>query len=131
MTNHTITEKVERLGERAKGRIASSRMDKLDRDNERLRTQVEVLRDGLDEERATLKDALKSLSSTGAKMPAATTRSPRVIRTLIIAGGAYLLGSKAGRERYDEVVARMRSLTGTIRDRFQDDRPPMGDELER
>jgi len=131
MMNHTITDTVERLGERAKGRIASSRMDKLDRDNERLRTQVEVLRDGLDEERATLKDALKSLSSTGSKVPAATTRSPRVIRTLIIAGGAYLLGSKAGRERYDEVVARMRSLTGTIRDRIQGDRPPTGHELER
>jgi hypothetical protein len=129
MMNHTITDTVDRLGARAKERIASSRMDKLDRDNERLRAQVDVLRDGLDEERATLKDAIKSLSSRS-KVPATTTRSPRVIRTLIIAGGAYLLGSKAGRERYEEIVARMRSLTATIRDRIQDDRSPMEHELE-
>ena len=47
MSSHGITDSVDRIGERAKDHRTASRMEKLDRDNERLRLQVQLLRDDL------------------------------------------------------------------------------------
>ena len=120
MSHHSITDHVDRIGDRAKGRIKASRMDRLDRDNERLRAEVDVLRTDLDEERASFKDAVEGLSSRK-QVTVKAQRRPHVLRALIIAGAAYVLGTKAGRERYDQIMAKTRSLSGKIRDRAQGD----------
>ena len=118
MSNHGITERVERLGEHARERMAASRMQKLDRDNDRLRTEVELLRDDLHEERASMKEAMKGLTASEKRTTVKVRRRPHVLRTVVIAGGAYLLGSKAGRERYDQVVTKARSISESIRGRL-------------
>jgi len=129
MSTHDIADRVDRLGERVKGRWASARMEKIDRDNERLRTDVALLRDDLDEERASLKEALKGLSS---KQPVTVKdRRPHVLRAVIIAAGAYVLGTKAGRERYEQIVHRAREVWAGVRDREQDEGPWIVSEPER
>lgn len=41
-----------------------------------------------------------------------------LIRTAIIAGGAYLLGARAGRERYDQIIEKTKSLKHKTQERF-------------
>lgn len=123
MSHNSITDHVDRIGDRAKSRINASRMDRLDRDNERLRAEVEVLRSDLDEERTSFKDAVEGLSSRK-QVTVKAQRRPHVLRAVIIAGGAYILGTKAGRERYDQIMTKTRSLSGKIRDRMQGNGDP-------
>lgn len=108
MKNRGIADRVADLGDRARERVVHSRMERLDRDNERLRTEVSLLRGDLDEERSSLKDALKGLEARKVKVK--KSRRPHLIRTLLIAGGAYVLGTRDGHERYDQIVQKGRSL---------------------
>ena len=120
MSSQGIAARADRLGERAKDHRTASRMEKLDRDNERLRAQVELLRDDLSEERSILKEASKGLSVASRRRRVKTTHP---LRMIVIAGGAYLLGSKAGRERYEQIMTKVRSLSQKARVRVQEDRP--------
>ena len=84
MKNHGIAERVTDMGDRARERLVHTRMEKLDRDNERLRTEVSLLRGDLDAERSSLKDALKGLEAR--KVTVKESRRPHLIRALVIAG---------------------------------------------
>ena len=108
MKNRGIADRVADLGDRARERVVHSRMERLDKDNERLRTEVSLLRGDLNEERSSLKDALKGLEAR--KVTVKKSRRPHLIRTLLIAGGAYVLGTRDGHERYDQIVQKGRSL---------------------
>jgi hypothetical protein len=93
---------------RVKERWGAARINSLDRQNMRLRDEVSHLKTRLEDERsetADLKDALRS--------------SPKVVkvkkrggflRVVVIGGAAYVLGTRAGRERYDQLVDWARSL---------------------
>jgi hypothetical protein len=118
MRNHGIADRVTDLGDHARERLMHSRMEKQDRDNDRLRTEVSLLRDDLEAERGTLKEALKRLEAR--KAPVKRSRKPHLIRTLVIAGGAYVLGTRDGRERYDQIVKKARSLSESVKSRVQD-----------
>ncbi|HEY7668730.1 MAG TPA: hypothetical protein VIE12_11495 [Actinomycetota bacterium] len=120
MNKRGITDRMNDLGDRAKERMTHARMEKLDRDNERLRGELAALRDDLEQERGTLKDALRSLGDER-QAPPRRSRRPRVVRAVVIAAGAYVLGTRAGRERYDQIVARMRSIREGLRDRSDGD----------
>lgn len=115
---HGIADKVNDLGDRARDRMAHSRMEKLGRDNERLRAEVSLLRGNLDEERSSFKDALKGLEAR--KFAVKESRKPRLIRTLVIAGGAYVLGTREGHERYDQIVKTTRSLSDGVKRRLNE-----------
>lgn len=118
MKNHGIADRVTDLGEHARERLMHSRMEKQDRDNDRLRTEVRLLRDDLEAEHGTLKEALKGLEAR--KDTVKRSRKPHLIRTLVIAGGAYVLGTRDGRERYDQIVRKARSLTESVKRRVQE-----------
>lgn len=118
MKKHVIADRVTDLGDHARKRVVHSRMEKLDRDNERLRTEVSLLRDDLDEERGSFRDALKVLQTR--KLTVKERRSPRLIRTLVIAGGAYVLGTRDGRERYNQIVQKGRSLADGLKRRAEE-----------
>ena len=45
-------------------------------------------------------------------------RGSGLFRTAIIAGGAYLLGARAGRERYDQIVEKSKSLKHKTQERL-------------
>jgi DNA-binding MarR family transcriptional regulator len=107
-----VTDRVSDLGDRARDRMMESRLDTMDRENDRLKHEVRMLRDDLQEERGSLQRALDALRrdehvTVETKAP---KRRGRILRLIAVGGGAYLLGAKAGRERYDQIVDKAKSL---------------------
>jgi hypothetical protein len=113
MRMNGITDRMESLGGRARERMTRTKMDRLDRDNDRLRSQIAVLREDLHAERDELKEALEALNKRSTA-PVKRRRKPRILRTAAIAAGAYVLGTRAGRERYEQLVERVRSIRGSL-----------------
>ena len=99
MTNR-MTERVSDLGDRARDRITESRLDKFDRENDRLKHEVRLLRDDLREERGSLERALDALKrdehvTVHTKAP---KRRGRVLRAIVI-GGSNRIRRKSERGR--------------------------------
>jgi septal ring factor EnvC (AmiA/AmiB activator) len=114
-----MAERMGDLGVRARERMTESRLDKMDRENDRLKHEVRLLRDDLQEERGSLARALDALArdehvTVETKAP---KRRGRIVRTLVIGGGAYVLGTRAGRERYDQIVGKLRAMKSSVQDR--------------
>jgi hypothetical protein len=100
-----ITDARQKMGDmtdRMRERRMEGRLDDLDRENVRLRTEVSQLRSDLDHERSLLSDAMGGLS----RKPTVVKKKRRggLLRTALVGGGAYLLGTRAGRERYDQIM---------------------------
>jgi len=95
------------LMDRARERRTASKLASLDAENDRLETEVRTLREQLDAERDELRSAL---TSKPAKTKIKVKRRGGLIRTAVVAGGAYVLGAKAGRERYDQLRSWVRSM---------------------
>jgi hypothetical protein len=85
-----------------KERWLDRRVDKLSKENEQLREAVGSLREDLDEAEGRSKETLAVLSKT---------RRPGRMKWIVLAGGAYVLGAKAGRARYEQLKGWARSLT--------------------
>ena len=114
-----MAERMGDLGDRARERMNETRLDKMDRENDRLKHEVRLLREDLHEERGSLTRALDALArdehvTVETKMP---KRRGRIIRTLVIGGGAYVLGTRAGRERYDQIMGKLREMKSSVQDR--------------
>lgn len=92
----------ERLGDRLRERRSNRRIEHLDEENQRLRTELGSMRTLLDHERADRSEILGVLKS----QPKTVVKKKRggLFRVIIVGGGAYLLGSRAGRERYDQIL---------------------------
>ncbi|MGZ8631730.1 MAG: uroporphyrinogen-III C-methyltransferase [Actinomycetota bacterium] len=114
-----MADRMSDLGERVRGRMMETRLDKVDRENDRLKHEVRLLREDLQEERGTLQsalDALKRDERVTVRTKAPKKRRGRILRTIVIGGGAYLLGARAGRERYDRVMETARGLKASMQD---------------
>ncbi len=85
-----------------KERWLDHRVEKLARENDELREAVDELRVDLDEAHGRSKETLAAL---------AKTRRPGRMKWLVLAGGAYVLGAKAGRARYEQIRGWARSVT--------------------
>ncbi len=105
-----MADKVSDLGDRARDRMMESRLDKFDRENDRLKSEVRLLRADLQEERSSLEQALDALNKRNEPVTIKAPRRGRMLRTLVIGAGAYLLGTRAGRERYDQITEKARSI---------------------
>ena len=114
-----MAERMGDLGDRARGRMTETRLDKMDRENDRLKHEVRLLREDLHEERGSLQRALDALGRN--EHVTVETKAPkrrgRIVRTIVIGGAAYLLGSRAGRERYDQIVGKLRAMKSSVQDR--------------
>lgn len=97
-----VRQKMGDAADRVRERRMEGRLDDLDRENVRLRTEVSQLRSDLDHERSLVNDAMNGLRAK----PTVVKKKRRggLVRTVIVAAGAYLLGSRAGRERYDQIM---------------------------
>ena len=84
-----------------KERFLDRRVEKLSKENDKLREAVGELRQDLDEAQDRSKETLAALSKT---------RRPGRMKWLVLAGGAYVLGAKAGRGRYEQLKGWARSL---------------------
>lgn len=85
-----------------KERWLDRRVEKLSKENDELREAVDELRRDLDDEHGRSKETLEALSKS---------RRPGRMKWLVLAGGAYVLGTKAGRARYEQLMGWARSMT--------------------
>jgi hypothetical protein len=86
-----------------KERWLDRRLEKLSQQNDELRDEVDTLRHDLDDERDRSKETMVALSKS--------RRRPGRIKWLVLAGGAYVMGAKAGRARYEQIRDWARSIT--------------------
>jgi hypothetical protein len=103
-----LQERAKALGSDAKHRMREARLEKADRERDRLRTENELMRERIehtDEELSRALDAIDDMAKADGK----AQRKPRKhrIRRLFVlaaaAGSAYVMGAKAGRERYESL----------------------------
>jgi cell division septum initiation protein DivIVA len=85
-----------------KERWLDRRVEKLSEENDKLRDAVEDLRHELDAEHGRSKETLSALSKS--------RRRPGRMKWLVLAGGAYVLGAKAGRARFEQMKGWVRSM---------------------
>lgn len=114
---------VTQIKDRAKNRMNESRLDKASTDNERLRAENQVLRGELDragKDRRRFLDALERVQATPRQPKKHRVR--RVMTLALAAGGAYVAGTKAGRERYEQI----RSWWERARERGREGAAPEG-----
>jgi len=95
-------------GSMLKERWLDRRVDKLAHENDELKERVEELRHDLDAEQDRRKETLDALSKA---------RRPGRLKWLVLAGGAYVMGAKAGRARYEQMRTWARSMTQRDTDR--------------
>jgi hypothetical protein len=95
-----------------------SRNEDLDQENRTMRTRMHVLQDELEREREARSEILRAMQS----MKPETIKVKRrggFVRLLVVGGTAYVIGAKAGRERYEEIRRwweRLRSRDGVAID---------------
>jgi hypothetical protein len=119
-----LQERAKTLGSDAKHRMREARLEKADRERDRLRTENQLMRERIehtDEELSRALDAIDDMAKADGK----AQRKPRKhrIRRLFVlgaaAGSAYVMGAKAGRERYESLRrwwTDMRGRAGTMGD---------------
>lgn len=96
-----ITEGIRNEGATLRGRS-------MDRRQRRLQHKVEALHGELEREREARR-ALSDAVGTGREK-----RRHGLLRVLVIGGGAYILGTRAGRERYEQMTGWVRGLRDRI-----------------
>jgi hypothetical protein len=118
MVSHAMGERVSKLGGRARERWSASRLERLDRENARLKAEIGVLRQDLEEDRSALHEALSALGDGGQRVTVEQRNGRgRILRTLLVAVGGYVLGTRDGRARFEQMKGWARSATEPIRSR--------------
>jgi hypothetical protein len=115
---HTMTDRLGDIGGKLRERRTNSRIDHLDEENQRLRTELRSMRSTLDRERSDREEILDALKGK----PKTVVKKKRggLVRMAVIGGGAYVLGSRAGRERYEQIVAWARQMKDRGREATED-----------
>ena len=98
-----LKERTMSLAESVKRRRSDERNDRMERDIERLRVENRTLKEEIDRDRDRLSKVLGLLESTTAKRGSKPHRILRLFTLTAAAGSAYVVGTKAGRERYEEI----------------------------
>jgi hypothetical protein len=114
-----VADRVTDVADRVQTRRLETKRDTLDRDNERLRTELRITREELDRERGARDDlmgALKKGEGTvkADKVKVKTKKRGGFLRLLIVGGGAYVLGTRAGRERYEQIKTWASDMKGRV-----------------
>jgi hypothetical protein len=105
-----------------KERATDAKLEKVERQNEGLERENELLKtkfEAAHEDRKRLLDALESLDT----QKAPKKRRGGFLRMVVAGGVAYVLGARAGRERYEQIrtgLNKMRSRGNELRERGQE-----------
>jgi chromosome segregation ATPase len=120
-----IQERMRSMKDDAVNARLSSGLHRAERDRDRLEAENDALRarvSDAEDERSRLLDSLESMSKrTGAARPK-RHRLRGAIVLVSAAGSAYVMGSKAGRERYDQLRRWWTDTTAKMKDRAPEDR---------
>jgi hypothetical protein len=123
-----LQERAKMLGSDAKHRMREAKLERADRERDRLRAENQLMRERIEHTDEELFRALDAIDNM-AKIDGSAARKPRKhrIRRLFVlgaaAGSAYVMGAKAGRERYESLRRRwteMRGRARTMRDDAMD-----------
>jgi FtsZ-binding cell division protein ZapB len=118
-----VAEKIGSVTSELKAKANQARSEKLEQSNEELKRENTLLRQQLKEDGAS-RDRMLALLDRMKTTPRKRKRGGWV-RTLVVAGAAYVLGARAGRERYEQIRrswSRMlnRTPAGDVIDRVRD-----------
>jgi hypothetical protein len=93
----------------------AKRADRLDEENDRLRTELRMTRSQLERERDRQKDVLDALNRASERKTKVTAK-PRggLLRLILVGGAAYVFGTKAGHGRYEQ----LRAWSSSMKDRL-------------
>jgi hypothetical protein len=94
-------------------RRSERKLDELGRENAQLSAELKVTKQDLAEYRRALHDAIDGIRT--ASKPSEHRMGGRLIRTAFLAGGAYVLGTRAGRQRYEQITSWLGSARRSIR----------------
>jgi hypothetical protein len=111
----TMRDTLNDVTDRYRDRRMNARVNTLDRQNVRLRDEVSCLREDLNDERSERADLKKALQAKPT-----VVKKTGLIRLLLVGGTAYVLGTRDGRQRYDQIVGWVRSMRGKM-ERSADD----------
>ena len=96
-----VTEKIGSVTNELKAKGKHVRSEKLEESNEKLKRENTLLRQQVEED-GTNRDRMLALLDRMETTPRKRKRRGW-IRTLVVAGAAYVLGTRAGRERYEQI----------------------------
>ena len=98
--------KMSQMSDRWQSKRNAKRVDRLDEENDRLRSELRMTRSELERERDREQSVLDALNRASERKTEITAK-PRggLLRLIVVGGAAYFLGTKAGRERYDQIIA--------------------------
>ncbi|HEX6130488.1 MAG TPA: hypothetical protein VF044_02100 [Actinomycetota bacterium] len=108
-----ITDRIGDVTEKMQARRLEMKSETLDRENERLRAEMRAVREELEQERETRTELLDTLRS----MPKGKVKVKKrggMLRMLVVGGGAYVLGTRAGRERYEQIRSWASDMRGKM-----------------
>jgi hypothetical protein len=110
--------KMNRMSDRWRSMRNAKRVDRLDEENDRLRTELRMTRSQLERERHRERDVLDALNRASERKTKVTAK-PRggLLRLVVVGGAAYVLGTKAGRERYEQIRTWVSSMSDRVADR--------------
>lgn len=108
------TSKLNEVTSKWKEQIAVTRLDRMDRENDKLRMELDSVRSMLDRER----DERDELLGTIKKRPEVVVKKKKAgfLRLVIVGAGAYIVGTRAGRERYDQITQWAKQATSKAKD---------------
>jgi hypothetical protein len=94
----------EKLSERWRSIRNTKRVTRLDEENDRLRTELRMTRSQLDRERDRQQDVLDALNRASERKTKVTAK-PRggLLRLAVVGVIAYIVGTRAGRDRYEQI----------------------------
>lgn len=128
---HRTTDRITDVAERFRDRRAAARLENTEHENDVLRTEVRALRADASRQRAE-REELMDVLKEGAAVANGKSRGG-LLRLLIIGGAAYVLGAKAGRERYEQIVnwfGRMKTRAEEMRAQSEDKVVQVRDSME-
>lgn len=112
------TEKIRSITNAARAKTHEARLDRAQSERDSLRTENEMLRERVRDAEEDRSRWMSVMDRLAASMPEATNGSKppkrhRVRRLFVLgaaAGSAYVIGAKAGRERYEQIRSWWRDL---------------------
>ena len=100
-----VKDRMQLAGTQMREQRAEMKADRAERRNRRLLEQTDVLRSELEREREGREELLGLL-----KDGKVGSHRGRTTRLIVVGGVAYLLGARAGRERYEQILAWVRRM---------------------